>query len=49
MEAKQPKPYFIELYSNGTVKNKFKFVLEANTVKELKALIKDKLVAKKEF
>ena len=51
MEAKKAKPYFIELYntSTNTLKNKFKFVLEANTVKELKELIKEKLIAKNEL
>lgn len=51
MEAKKAKPYYIELYntSTNTLKNKFKFVLEVKTVKELKELIKEKLIAKNEF
>ena len=41
------KPYFIELYSApGQLKNKFKFVLSCNTVKELKTILKDKLISK---
>jgi hypothetical protein len=51
MEAKKAKPYFIELYvdQEKEVKNKFKFVLAATTVKELKELIRDKLISKKEL
>jgi hypothetical protein len=47
MESKPTKPYFIELYSAPQqLTNKFKFVLSATTVKELKALIHEKLVGK---
>ena len=51
MEASSPKPYFIEVYSaaDNTLKNKFKFVLNAHKVKELKTLIKEKLIAKQEL
>lgn len=50
MESKTSKPYFIEVYSApNTLKNKYKFVISANTVKELKETIKDKLVNKKEL
>ena len=41
------KPYFVFLYSpQNQLKNKFKLVLKANTVKELKAQIQEKLVNK---
>jgi len=47
MENKPTKPYFIELYSAPQqLTNKFKFVLAASTVKELKNLIHEKLVNK---
>ncbi len=38
MEAKPSKPYFIELYnaSDLLLKNKFKFVLDAEKVGELR-------------
>jgi hypothetical protein len=42
------RPFFIELY-NSTDKslvNKFKFVLQGATVKEIKTLIIEKLIAK---
>jgi len=42
------KPYFIELYdsSNNALIGKFKFVLQAKTVKEVKQLIVEKLINK---
>ena len=44
------KPYFIELWTGPQqLKNKFKFMLKAVTVKELKMQIQDKLIAKKEL
>jgi hypothetical protein len=50
MQAPKSQPYFIELYSEDkTLKNKFKFVLAVNTVKELRQLVCDKLIAKKEI
>jgi hypothetical protein len=50
MENKKSKPYFIEVYTApGALKNKYKFVLEATTVQQLKALVKEKLIAKKEL
>jgi hypothetical protein len=37
----QAKPYFIELYdsANNSLVNKYKFVLQGSTVKEIKNLI----------
>lgn len=44
------RPYFIELYDSQTnsLLNKFKFVLQAQTVKEVKELIIEKLINKNE-
>jgi hypothetical protein len=50
MQSAKSQPYFIELYAEDkTLKNKFKFVLAANTVKELRDLVCEKLIAKKEI
>lgn len=48
MDQKKSKPYFIELYDakDNSLLNKYKLVLEANLVKELKSQIKEKLIAK---
>lgn len=45
------RPYFIELYDAQTnaLLNKFKFVLQAKTVKEVKDLIVEKLVGKNQI
>lgn len=42
------RPYFIELYDSQTksLLNKFKFVLQANTVKDVKHLVIEKLISK---
>lgn len=50
-DSKQPKPYFIELYNAAdlSLKNKFKFVLSAEKVADLRDQLKLKLIAKKEL
>lgn len=50
MEKASSKPYFIHLYNSKQQEiGKFKFVLKAFTVKELKQSIQEKLVDKKEI
>lgn len=48
--ADKGKPYFIELYSaDKDLINKYKFVINASTVAELKDKIRDKLVNKQQI
>lgn len=51
MQSIPSQTYFIEVYNeeDKSFSNKFKFVLSANTVSELKLSIKQKLIAKKEL
>ena len=45
------RPFFIELYDSQTnsLLNKFKFVLQAQTVKQVRELIVEKLINKNEL
>ena len=51
MDSAKSKPYFIELYSSkdNSLLNKYKFVLAANKVNELKDLVQEKLITKNQL
>ena len=51
MDSAKSKPYFIELYSSkdNSLLNKYKFVLSANKVNQLKDLVQEKLITKNQL